>query len=152
MMHKSSSIRSFEVLVCLCLAVMASVLMLPTALGFGSPKVTTVVLVNVNRGTTTMRSPLFPPPPTHSAATHLVSIAMRASSGDNNDGDTNTNTNTNTNTDLAPFGDSSNSNDDVVQDNFDGEGFAKYLLPYAVALIGSVVATAALFKFVLLDY
>ncbi|VEU44821.1 unnamed protein product [Pseudo-nitzschia multistriata] len=38
------------------------------------------------------------------------------------------------------------------QDGFDGEGFAKYLLPYAVALVGSVLATAALFRFVLLDY
>ena len=39
-----------------------------------------------------------------------------------------------------------------IKDNFDGEGFAKYLLPYAVALIGSILATAAMFKFVLLDY
>jgi len=36
--------------------------------------------------------------------------------------------------------------------NFDGEGFANYLLPYAIALIGSIAATAAVFKFVLLDY
>lgn len=36
--------------------------------------------------------------------------------------------------------------------NFDGEGFANYLLPYAAALIGSLLATAAVFKFVLLDY
>ena len=39
-----------------------------------------------------------------------------------------------------------------AKDNFDGKGFANYLLPYALALIGSVVATAAMFKFVLLDY
>ena len=38
------------------------------------------------------------------------------------------------------------------KDNFDGEGFANYLLPYAIALIGSIAATAAVFKFVLLDY
>lgn len=36
--------------------------------------------------------------------------------------------------------------------NFDGKGFANYLLPYALALVGSLVATAAMFKFVLLDY
>ena len=47
-----------------------------------------------------------------------------------------------------------NSNDVNVNEtnNFDGEGFAKYLLPYAAALIGSILATAAVFKFVLLDY
>mmetsp|Transcript_21397 Transcript_21397/g.44012 ORF Transcript_21397/g.44012 Transcript_21397/m.44012 type:complete len:132 (-) Transcript_21397:140-535(-) len=51
--------------------------------------------------------------------------------------------------------DNSNSNDvnNVNErNNFDGEGFAKYLLPYAAALIGSILATAAVFKFVLLDY
>ena len=45
-----------------------------------------------------------------------------------------------------------NENDNTPVDNFDGEGFANYLLPYALALIGSLVATAAIFKFVLLDY
>ena len=40
----------------------------------------------------------------------------------------------------------------TATDNFDGEGFVGYLLPYAAALIGSVLATAAVFKFVLLDY
>ena len=43
-------------------------------------------------------------------------------------------------------------NENEPVDNFDGEGFANYLLPYALALIGSVAATAAIFKFVLLDY
>ena len=42
--------------------------------------------------------------------------------------------------------------DDTSADNFDGKGFANYLLPYAIALIGSIAATAAVFKFVLLDY
>ena len=53
-----------------------------------------------------------------------------------------------------------NSDDDVPDsgelqtsdNNFDGEGFAKYLAPYAVALLGSIVATYAMFKFVLMDY
>ena len=40
----------------------------------------------------------------------------------------------------------------TAKDNFDGEGFANYLLPYVLALVGSVLATAAMFKFVLLDY
>lgn len=43
-------------------------------------------------------------------------------------------------------------NENEPVDNFDGEGFANYLLPYALALVGSVAATAAIFKFVLLDY
>ena len=47
---------------------------------------------------------------------------------------------------------STNENDPTVADNFDGKGFAGYLLPYALALIGSIVATGAVFKFVLLDY
>ncbi len=45
-----------------------------------------------------------------------------------------------------------NESNNTPVDNFDGEGFANYLLPYALALIGSLVATAAIFKFVLLDY
>ena len=36
--------------------------------------------------------------------------------------------------------------------NFDGKGFVNYLIPYALALLGSILATAAMFKFVLLDY
>jgi hypothetical protein len=40
----------------------------------------------------------------------------------------------------------------TAKDNFDGEGFTNYLLPYVLALVGSVLATAAMFKFVLLDY
>ena len=39
-----------------------------------------------------------------------------------------------------------------TQDNFDGKGFAGYLAPYALALVGSVAVTAAFVKFVLLDY
>ena len=34
---------------------------------------------------------------------------------------------------------------------FDGEGFAGYLAPYALGFLGALAATAALFKFVLLD-
>lgn len=45
-----------------------------------------------------------------------------------------------------------NEDNNTPVDNFDGEGFANYLLPYALALVGSLVATAAIFKFVLLDY
>ena len=48
----------------------------------------------------------------------------------------------------------SNTEEDAVgeQDNFDGKGFAGYLAPYAVALIGSIAVTVAFVKFVLLDY
>lgn len=35
---------------------------------------------------------------------------------------------------------------------FDGEGFAGYLAPYALALLASIAITAAFFKLVLLDY
>ena len=38
------------------------------------------------------------------------------------------------------------------KDKFDGKGFAGYLAPYAVALLGSIAVTAAFVKFVLLDY
>ena len=56
---------------------------------------------------------------------------------------------------FAGVDDDNNSNiDDLaeVQDNFDGKGFAGYLAPYAVALLGSIAVTAAFVKFVLLDY
>ena len=43
------------------------------------------------------------------------------------------------------------SDKDIV-DNFDAEGFGGYLAPYAIALLASLVVTAAFFKFVLLDY
>jgi hypothetical protein len=36
--------------------------------------------------------------------------------------------------------------------DFDGEGFANYLAPYALALVASIAVTAAFLKFVLLDY
>jgi hypothetical protein len=39
-----------------------------------------------------------------------------------------------------------------AKDGFDGEGFAGYLAPYALALLASVAITATFFKFVLLDY
>ena len=48
------------------------------------------------------------------------------------------------------------SNDEVEKtddgDNFDGKGFANYLGPYAIALVGSIAVTAAFVKFVLMDY
>jgi hypothetical protein len=45
-------------------------------------------------------------------------------------------------------------NDESVspKGDFDGEGFANYLAPYALALVGSIAVTAAFLKFVLLDY
>jgi hypothetical protein len=41
-----------------------------------------------------------------------------------------------------------------IQDpsGFDGKGFAGYLAPYALAVLISIAVTAAIFKFVLLDY
>jgi len=57
---------------------------------------------------------------------------------------------------FAGVDDDSNSNIDQdlaeAQDNFDGKGFAGYLAPYALALVGSIAVTAAFVKFVLLDY
>jgi hypothetical protein len=50
----------------------------------------------------------------------------------------------------AEESDKTTSND--LANNFDGEGFARYLAPYAAALILSIGATVAIFKFVLLDY
>ena len=44
----------------------------------------------------------------------------------------------------------SDKDDDV--DNFDGQGFANYLAPYALALLASIGVTALFVKFVLLDY
>lgn len=41
---------------------------------------------------------------------------------------------------------------DLEKSNFDGEGFAGYLAPYALALVASIAVTAAFVKFVLLDY
>lgn len=57
---------------------------------------------------------------------------------------------------FAGVDDDSNSNteEDAIRekDKFDGKGFAGYLAPYAVALLGSIAVTAAFVKFVLLDY
>lgn len=41
---------------------------------------------------------------------------------------------------------------DPQKSNFDGEGFAGYLAPYALAMVASIAVTAAFVKFVLLDY
>ena len=46
----------------------------------------------------------------------------------------------------------SSSNNDNNNDNFDGEGFANYLAPYALALFASIAVTAGFVKFVLMDY
>jgi len=48
--------------------------------------------------------------------------------------------------------DDDNDKDDLVMDSFDAQGFGGYLAPYALAVVASVVVTAAFFKFVLLDY
>lgn len=57
---------------------------------------------------------------------------------------------------FAGVDDDNNSNidEDAIRekDKFDGKGFAGYLAPYAVALLGSIAVTAAFVKFVLLDY
>lgn len=39
-----------------------------------------------------------------------------------------------------------------AEENFDGEGFANYLAPYAVALLASIAVTGGFVKFVLMDY
>lgn len=40
----------------------------------------------------------------------------------------------------------------TTNDSFDGQGFANYLAPYALAVIASIVVTGLFIKFVLLDY
>jgi hypothetical protein len=48
---------------------------------------------------------------------------------------------------------SASSNAALEEDSsFDGEGFANYLAPYALAAVGSILVTGAFVKFVLLDY
>jgi hypothetical protein len=53
---------------------------------------------------------------------------------------------------LLAVDDDKNSLEETQTDNFDGEGFASYLGPYAAAAALSIAVTAAFFKFVLLDY
>ena len=66
---------------------------------------------------------------------YMSSIQLWASSsGSDNDGDEKTTTK------------------DVADNNFDGEGFANYLLPYAIAVVAALGVTAAFVKFVLMDY
>jgi hypothetical protein len=48
--------------------------------------------------------------------------------------------------------DNNNGDDSDLNDNFDGDGFANYLAPYALAAVSAIVATGAFFKFVLMDY
>mmetsp|Transcript_1796 Transcript_1796/g.2472 ORF Transcript_1796/g.2472 Transcript_1796/m.2472 type:complete len:105 (+) Transcript_1796:91-405(+) len=56
-------------------------------------------------------------------------------------------------TSLQQFGDENeDSPSDISSSGFDGQGFAGYLAPYAIALIGSVLVTALAFKFFFLDY
>ena len=43
-------------------------------------------------------------------------------------------------------------NGSAPKPNFDGEGLAGYLAPYALAMAASIAVTAAFVKFVLLDY
>jgi hypothetical protein len=86
-----------------------------------------------------------------SRSVSVVSIEAKQQSaedlGDNNDNYTETASSISTSKSS-----SADSETTTTEDNFDGEGFANYLLPYAIALIGSVLATAAMFKFVLLDF
>ncbi len=42
--------------------------------------------------------------------------------------------------------------EDGAVEAFDGQGFAGYLAPYALALVGSLIVTALFVKFVLLDF
>lgn len=35
---------------------------------------------------------------------------------------------------------------------FDGEGFAGYLAPYALAVVASILVTGAFLKFIMMDY
>ena len=53
---------------------------------------------------------------------------------------------------LQLSSDNDNGDDSDLADNFDGDGFANYLAPYALAVIAAIVATGAFFKFVLMDY
>lgn len=52
----------------------------------------------------------------------------------------------------AGLDDNDNQVDNAPSDNFDGQGFANYLGPYALALVVSIIVTAAFVKFVLMDY
>lgn len=59
---------------------------------------------------------------------------------------------------VVPLFESKNDDDDKMMQesspssSFDGQGFANYLAPYALALVGSIAVTALFVKFVLLDY
>jgi len=53
---------------------------------------------------------------------------------------------------TAAEDDESTANEVEEGKGFDGEGFAGYLAPYALALLASIAVTAGVFKFVLLDY
>lgn len=83
----------------------------------------------------------------------VVSIEAKQQS-DNEDllGKSDNDNNTESANSISTAGSETTTTTTTTNDNFDGEGFANYLLPYALALIGSVLATAAMFKFVLLDY
>jgi hypothetical protein len=53
---------------------------------------------------------------------------------------------------LQLSGNNNNGDGSDLDDNFDGDGFANYLAPYALAAIAAIVATGAFFNFVLMDY
>lgn len=55
---------------------------------------------------------------------------------------------------INPVSDRKNDNEeiDAVEQMDDLGGFANYLAPYALALLGSLAVTAAFFRFILLDY
>mmetsp|Transcript_5641 Transcript_5641/g.16200 ORF Transcript_5641/g.16200 Transcript_5641/m.16200 type:complete len:142 (-) Transcript_5641:1998-2423(-) len=141
-MQKSISMRNPSILFAI-LSCMVIASMMPLALGFvrvGTGVASKPIGKSLSPAAkTTATAMCFPLPMPRNSGFGRTLVSIRAE----RDGDE-------PSTDLASSANGSNPN--TVQDNFDGEGFANYLLPYAVALIGSVVATAALFKFVLLDY
>jgi hypothetical protein len=56
-------------------------------------------------------------------------------------------------TKLLATGDDSNEDDNLLtDDNFDAAGFAKYLAPYALAVVAALLVTGVFVKFVLMDY
>lgn len=48
--------------------------------------------------------------------------------------------------------DNDDGNNSDINNKFDGDGFANYLAPYALAAVSAIVATGAFFKFVLMNY
>jgi len=53
---------------------------------------------------------------------------------------------------TALWSNKNDNDDDDAVDNFDGQGFATYLAPYALALLASIGVTFAFVKYVLMDF